>query len=150
MIVIDVSPYHFEEDVIVFCKHRVSARTSYFAVRHCSPRIEKGWMRRSCMALPPGEPLDLALLVARRPGSCPGLPLIGRFGRIGATARALAARPPGSVPLPVPRCDLALGRTPGLPPVAFMRGADKDTGSNFSWRWGNACSAWSSGPGRPG
>lgn len=56
---------------------------------------------------------------------------LGRVGRTGATGRALAARPPGSVPLHVPRCDLALGRTPGVPPVAFMRCADKDTGSNF-------------------
>ena len=81
------------------------------------------------------------------PGICTNF---GRFGRTGATGRALAARPPGSVRLHVPRCDLALGRTPGPPPVAFMRGADKGTGSNFSWSWGNACSAWSSGPGRAG
>ena len=53
-----------------------------------------------------------------------------RFGRSGATGRALAARSPGSV-LHVPRCDLGLGRTSGLRRWLDIRGADKGTGSNF-------------------
>jgi hypothetical protein len=52
-----------------------------------------------------------------------------------------------SVRLHVPRCDLALGRTPGLPRWP-LRDADKATGSNFPSHWGKACPAWSSGHGR--